>query len=678
MPSLREQQQQFEHDLFAGLGTKRTQRIQNNIQRIGKEELKEQIIQHRKQKSAAFDAALKSRKQYAKSSVKLVGVSNEYLYDTKQSHPIIEFKPSEEELKAASITPSFVLEVTWPRVIQFYHPSSPHCRDFHSTYVNLARSIKRRSSRLPVEFHAVNCGVYRDVCDQGFRIKSVPSFIGLKSGSIEGKQLFLPGDNQGKLTSKPKITMDVNQKVEYISDVLGFTLDAVKGQSYASEVANNAQLSELSDNATDMRTGHSSGGGSSQSEQVFHDATSSFFATISSSIYSKHPHGSSLPQKESQKLSEFLDLLRWAFPPETKVHALAEELKQEFTSITLNEEGLLKILSHHMDLGQGITWSERCSGGSGDNSHDDPYSCGIWSLLHIISIGVAERHTSVVGDAQRVSAQYAGQSIRSFIDAFFIGCDSCKRSWMEMYDEACCGLHNSDHSLALANQLTGTDEQWKQLAIWIWEVHNEINIRRQRYKNPTTLLWPSREECAKCWPSVNGLMATSMDSFDQEELFNHLKRSYWISGHHNNRLVVIDRWSKAKRALSMKRLRDRMASREFSIVGTFMRFLFAYVLLRVAIQLCTRWNNQSRRIKRRRDAAVRDRDDDESSHHNRNKSSSSHQSRRSANASKRWPTNNTRRLATNNTFRLANDNTSRRYRTDHRPTSYTPYSPLHL
>ena len=114
-------------------------------------------------------------------------------------------------------------------MIQFYHPSSPHCQAFHPTFVKLARSVKRRSSRLPVEFHAVNCGVYRDVCYQGFKIKSVPSFLGLKSGSIQGKQLFLPGDNEGKLTSKAEIAADVDEKVEYISDVLGFTLDAVKG-----------------------------------------------------------------------------------------------------------------------------------------------------------------------------------------------------------------------------------------------------------------------------------------------------------------------------------------------------------------------------------------------------------------------------------------------------------------
>ena len=676
MPSLREQQKKFELDLFGGVGTKRNPRRNNSNKRIDKEELKEQIKQHRNKYS---DAAITPPKQNARSfnrdTVRLQTkeeVELPYLYDTKLSHPIIEYKPSKEELKAASITPSFVLEVTWPRIIQFYHPSSPHCQNFLPTYVELARSVKRRSSRLPVEFHAVNCGVYREVCDQAFKIKSVPSFLSLKSGSIEGRQLFLPGDNEGKLTSKAEIVADVNEKVEYISDVLGFTLDAVKGHSsaYASEAAYSPQLSDNINSGRAAGAPSSTSSGLSQSELLFQDATSSFLATLSSSIYSKHPKSSSLPPKESQELAEFIDLLRWAFPPETKVHALAEDLKQEFRSISSNEEGLLKVLSRHMDLGEGVTWSKSCGGG---NSNEDPYSCGFWSLLHTISIGVAERHTSVVGNSERVSVQHAGKTIRAFVDAFYIGCDSCRRSWIELYDEAC--------SLASPNQMTGIEEQWKQLAIWIWEVHNEINIRRQHYKNPTSLLWPSRRECTNCWPSENGAKATSMDSFDQEALFNHLKKTYWISGHHNNRLIVIDRWSKAKRALSMKRLRDRMASHEFSIVGTFMRLVFVFVLVRAAMQLYRQMNLRNRRIKRRREAAVRDREDDESTHYNRNKSSSANRSRRSGNASKRWPTN-ANRPANRNVFRQTIDHTSRRFvRPGNRSTCdtrYTRCSPLHL
>lgn len=677
MPSLREQQRKFEHDLFAGVGTKQNPRstnTNNTNQRISKEELKEQIIQHRKQKSGAV---VKTLKQNAKSSKRSARLQEEdelpYLYDTKLSHPIIEFKPSKEELRAASITPSFVLEVTWPRVIQFYHPSSPHCKKFHETYVKLARTIKRRSSRLPIEFHAVNCGVYREVCDQGFRIKSVPSFLRLKSGSIEGEQIFLPGDNEGKQTSKAEIAADVNEKVEYISNVLGVTLDPEKGQNsaYASEAANNPQLSDNfesfdSGRVADTNSNAVDSSGLYQADHLFQDATSSFLATLSSSIYSKHPNNSPLPLNDSQKLAEFIDLLRWAFPPETKVHTLAQDLKQEFSTITSTEEGLLKVLSRHMDLSEGVTWSNRCMRG---DSNEDPYSCGIWSFLHTISVGVAERHRSVVGNSERVSVQHAGQSIRAFIDTFYIGCDSCKRSWLELYDEAC--------SSALPNQITGIEEQWKQLAIWIWEVHNEINTRRQRNKNPTTLLWPSREECSNCWPSQNGATDTSMDSFDQEALFRHLKKTYWISGHHNNRLVVIDRWNKAKRILSMKRLRDRMASHEFSIFGIFIRFLFVFLLVRAAMQQCQLRNLHARRRRRRCEAVVRDRGDDETTYYKRNKSPSTSRSRRSGgSASKRWHEN-----ANRNAFQQTSDRTSRRYRgTDHISidSRYSRYSPLHL
>lgn len=152
-----------------------------------------------------------------------------------------------------------------------------------------------------------------------------------------------------------------------------------------------------------------------------------------------------------------------------------------------------------------------------------------------------------------------------------------------------------------------------------------------------------------------------MDSFDEAAIYLHLKKTYWVSGHHNNRLVVIDRWSKAKRALSMKRLRDRMASR-LSIGGTFMRFFFLFVVLRIAIKQCNRLNVQARRIQRRREAEIsrRDRHDadtNESFVTNRNKkSSSTTRSRRNG----RWPTSQRRR------YQLEG------------PRSSTHYSALHL
>lgn len=255
-------------------------------------------------------------------------------------------------------------------------------------------------------------------------------------------------------------------------------------------------------------------------------------------------------------------LVRWAFPPETKVHDLAEALKLDFPSISMSEDGLLRVIGRHNEVGTDITWSTRC----GAKTKRGGYACGLWSLLHILSIGVAERHASVVGDAdERVTAHYAGEVMKSFIDNFFIGCDSCRESWIELYDEA---VRNGS-----AMEVDKSDE-WSNLAMWVWEVHNEITVLREqslgqgyhREGRGSSSLWPSREDCPKCWEGLTddtGLVM-SMDSYNRKEVYEHLKKTYWPSGIHNNRLIVVNRWSKAKRALSMKRLRARMAAHDWS------------------------------------------------------------------------------------------------------------------
>lgn len=230
-----------------------------------------------------------------------IPISN--LYDTKESHPIIEYLPSKEDAESATLTPSFVLEVTWPRIVQFYHPLSQRCQSLQPIYVSVARGIKRRSSRLPVEFHAVNCGVYRDVCETGFNVKSVPAIIGLRSGRIVGTELSLPGSTDGAVGTKKEIAKDVELKVEYLAQEMGIPLDAVK----QIRLGDGGVADESEDRIHRM-----SGADSSipASEQVFHDARSSLVTTLTSSLYSQLPPGSALPPSAASALAEFLDLIR--------------------------------------------------------------------------------------------------------------------------------------------------------------------------------------------------------------------------------------------------------------------------------------------------------------------------------------------------------------------------------
>ena len=542
--SLLPQQKKFEQQLFS--------KTQQQQQRPDIEEQRKRYAQ-RKKKKASFNDNVNNKPVT-------------FLFNSKQSHPIIEYIPSEDE--SSSLTPSFVLEVTWPRIILFYHPSSPRCKSIQPIYVSLARGIKRRSSRMPVEFHAANCGIHRDVCEQGFNVQSVPIIIGLKSGRIDWEEISIPFEDA---------SLNVEHEVEYLANEMRIPLDVVKGAHAETDnkYAPSDQL--LVKSTSNMHI--------PLSDQVFHDATASFLETLTSSLYGI-ALGGTLPRDTSKALSEFIDLIRWAYPPESKLHNLAEDIMLDFDNLIKSEVALRTMISRHVDMENDTKWCSRCSGADAVGG----YECGLWSLLHILSIGVAERHTSVVGADERVSVMYAGQVMRTFIDKFYARCSSCRNVWIGLYDD----------SISTAPEGDGDIDDWRHLAIWIWEIHNEITVRRDQsagkgYKGlelrmaPSISLWPTKTECPKCWQSLNDDtgVAMNMDSYDSNEVYEQLKKIYWPSGIHNNRLIVLDR--KRGRGLFAKRLRARIADHEWPISLLIIHILFTYLIFRVMVpNLCGR------------------------------------------------------------------------------------------
>ena len=217
-----------------------------------------------------------------------------FLYSSKQSYPVIEYLPSDEELESAILTPSFVLEVTWPRIVQFYHPISPRCQSFQPTFVNVARGIKRRSSRLPIEFYTVNCGVYREICELGFNVSNVPTIIGFKSGEIARIALTLPGSVDGLVDSTNEFFNDVELKMEYIALTMDIQLDQRKEANKitaraTSKGINNFHVSENRDapKLDSLNIRHSNSLVKSifkQTDNVFNDAMISLFTAITSNF----------------------------------------------------------------------------------------------------------------------------------------------------------------------------------------------------------------------------------------------------------------------------------------------------------------------------------------------------------------------------------------------------------
>mmetsp|Transcript_22410 Transcript_22410/g.34182 ORF Transcript_22410/g.34182 Transcript_22410/m.34182 type:complete len:177 (+) Transcript_22410:823-1353(+) len=96
-----------------------------------------------------------------------------------------------------------------------------------------------------------------------------------------------------------------------------------------------------------------------------------------------------------------------------------------------------------------------------------------------------------------------------------------------MYDK---GRFNREERLT-TDASGETIEDWKQLSLWLWEVHNDVNVRLlqedfnvKKFKPPSIVQeqnarWPHSTECPKCWLDGGG--------WDENQVFLFLTFHYW-------------------------------------------------------------------------------------------------------------------------------------------------------
>ncbi|KAJ6836668.1 sulfhydryl oxidase 1-like [Iris pallida] len=108
------------------------------------------------------------------------------------------------------------------------------------------------------------------------------------------------------------------------------------------------------------------------------------------------------------------------------------------------------------------------------------YSCGLWILLHSLSVRV--------GDGE---SHLAFTTICDFIHNFFI-CDECSRHFTEMCSSVSVPF-NTTHGLAL----------------WLWSTHNKVNERLMKEEKALgtgdprfpKIVWPPKQLCPSCYLS---------------------------------------------------------------------------------------------------------------------------------------------------------------------------------
>ena len=498
-----------------------------------------------------------------------------YQYNKAQYHPIEEYLVTSTE-KLTSDTPSFVLEVTWPRVALFYHPASPLCIQLRDRYVAVAREIRRRSIRAPVEFWAVSCEVHRDACED-LEVTAVPRILAFPGGKIEG--LLIPRTNENDI------------EVEQIIQILDITLkdldeeDAEKRDQLDEEAAKLREIEARARAANDPYQMHV--GKSDHMQEILHphselsdvyaDAMASLLRSIDGSI-EKDIKGYIVPWSWDQyhTFREWLDLMHWSLPTRdmAKVHNIVNDLRNNIKAIEDGPDEITRILASHDYYKKKPTWSASCRDA---NKADQGYACGFWKLLHIVSIGVVEQHQSVLGDLQRVLVSHVGTTVRDYVETFGfatsdVGRELFLQAFQDCLDETQCQQSMGIKKKGLFSRFrrrnipVKTDKSWKELSIFLWKVHqayrtNRLSRTQEGYDsllNVEELQWPTVELCPMCYsrqgrPDIVAEENQNMDenlvvdelnqiTWNKERVFDQLKHEYWPRSLQSPRVVVLDRW----------------------------------------------------------------------------------------------------------------------------------------
>ena len=377
-----------------------------------------------------------------------------------------------------------------------------HCQTFKTKYIALAEEInRRRLDDQPVKFHAVSCSVYNWVCMQN-NVKGFPTVVLFKAHSADPHIL-----KEGELTA------------ESIAELLGIHLHAAVGsgddlESHGEGIDEYSPLDIL---------GASSNGLARTRESVFKDAALSFVHALKTEIFSHKIGGKASGPLESvqrEVFSDWIDLLYWSLPPAWILHTLINDIRNNIDYVMESEVNLLSIVAKHQDLVLEPSRQRRCS-------ESDDYSCGMWSLLHIISVGVIERHKAVLGARNQVSTKFVAQTIRNYLQYFF-DCKQCKEYFVTMYDA--CGFNHCRRFKQ--SEKIPSEDSWTELALWLWEVHNDVNVildevgskARVNSIGPSkrkaeSSSWPSQEEC----PTCRGITG----KWKLDVVLTHIRKVYW-------------------------------------------------------------------------------------------------------------------------------------------------------
>mmetsp|Transcript_3546 Transcript_3546/g.7639 ORF Transcript_3546/g.7639 Transcript_3546/m.7639 type:complete len:592 (-) Transcript_3546:432-2207(-) len=422
-----------------------------------------------------------------------------YLFDNESV--VTEFEPPSN--KEEKEEPDFLFKPLPGRIriVEFYAHWCPHCGAFRQTYNAFAKKMKEiaEQNKIQLDVYAISCVPHRKLCRE-LDINSYPK-IKLYTGSFgveEEAVEFSYSDLH------PFIVLQVI--AEKMGNDLSPALTTLREneEQYENEEKNNGiGLAHNNSSFWLPRT----------KRDIYNDIYLSFYFAMQHSIFV----GRDPPSDEARSaFQNWIILLDQVLPPIWRLKALVSDIADNIETVLNSEDNLLHIVDRYPPPKK--KWSQSCS--RGDSAMG--YTCGLWQLFHTVTIGVVEWNLAGSEELSYTPME-VGDIFRSYIEQFF-GCEVCRVNFLNEYDT--CGFSRCDR----LNTEIGSLDDWKELPLWLFELHNGVNLRlmneraKRDDRTPTqqeldSVEWPARRDCPSCWHSDG--------RFELDAIYSFFQLTYW-------------------------------------------------------------------------------------------------------------------------------------------------------
>jgi thiol-disulfide isomerase/thioredoxin len=433
-------------------------------------------------------------------------------------------------------------------VVEFYASWCAHCIHMRESYIKMAAEVTSRSIGTPVQFHAVSCELFRMIC-RAYSIKGFPVVLGYRLGANLHEAGILLNPIHGSEMTVGSIARDLHLELAYAPkeiDTLNFT-NSEDRREYEER-----QLHQADEAAATKQAWHEY---SSSMDERYHNAAVSLAFVLKNGVYVQRRDG--LDDNRALALKEFLELVDWATPQAWSIRTgLIQDLLHNLPEIVSGYRKLTEIVDRHVAIDAGNSlwggfqestapsndtvsladffrnntrWTEACT----HSQRSMGYTCGMWDLFHIISIGTSLPSHQLYGflSGYLTSPTNVAEILKRFVSHFF-ACEVCRINFIENFDN--CGQNHCER-LATIMPALQEDDSSNELAKWLMEMHNSVNTRlmmesAQRHnrivteKETLSAMFPTVNQCPDCWKD-----AGTMVEYDSHATVSFLKGWYWPS-----------------------------------------------------------------------------------------------------------------------------------------------------